>query len=428
MIHFMINNLLSRFGILSGLAFLFFGGLSCNQEHQASYHPPQYLILLSIDGYKHSYNEQYQPPNLVRFASEGVAAQALIPSFPSKTFPNHYTIVTGMYPENHNLVNNTFYDPERGEFYRIRDRSAVQDGSWYSGNPIWVHAEKHGITSASYFFVGSEADVQGVRPTYHYDYDASVPNKERIDQVMGWLDLPEQDRPRMITMYFSDIDDAGHAFGPDATQTKNAVLSIDSLLGYFFEKLEAIHLPVNFIIVSDHGMANIPTDHYINTDEFLNPDHYHVANNGALAHLYLKDSITIEEAVGPLNEIDQPLKVYLRKDFPHYHRNRDNPRIGDIILMPEFPYYLADSRRLTRNRQMATLLNNDGLFGEHGFDSAEPDMHGVFFAKGPAFKNALRIESFENIHIYPIMCRILGLEIPEGIDGDYEVLRGILKD
>jgi len=183
------------------------------RRNQPAQQDRPYVVMVSLDGFRYDYAEQYQAPHLLRLAQEGASASAMLPSYPSKTFPNHYTLVTGLYPARHGLVGNTFYDSEKADMYRIRDREKVEDGSWYGGTPLWVLAEQNGMLAASYFWVGSEADVQGVRPSYWYPYDGDVPHGERVRQVIEWLELPPAQRPHLITCYFSVVDSRGHQIG-----------------------------------------------------------------------------------------------------------------------------------------------------------------------------------------------------------------------
>ena len=409
--------------LLLFILFLFSQAVPAQTNRPEHYDKP-YVILISCDGLRYDYVGRFRPPNLLKFIEEGAQAFSMISSFPAKTFPNHYTIATGLYPENHGLVDNTFYDPQRKEFYRTGNRKAVEDGSWYKGTPLWVNAEQNGMVSASYFFVGSEADIQGVRPTSFFTYDGSVPNEARVQQVLDWLALPEAERPHMITLYFSDMDDAGHRYGPtDDEHIGPALLELDKVLGQLFRGVEATGLPVNTFIVSDHGMIDVAPDKLINIDPLEQDSLYLIANNGALAHLYLKDGADKDTVFRFLKSKEDHFQVYKIEDFPFYHCSQDNPRLGDLILLPEYGYYLRDSRRIA--------LAQEGKFrqgGEHGFNPEFPEMHAIFYANGPAFKPGMRIPSFRNIHVYPMVCRILGLPLPEGVDGRVEVLEGILAE
>lgn len=392
------------------------------QSNDAAQMGKPYVILVSCDGYRYDYTARFHPPHISSFIEHGVQAASMIPSFPSKTFPNHYTIATGLYPEHHGLVDNTFYDPGRGEMYRISKRSVVEDGSWYGGTPLWVNAEKNGMVAASYFFVGSEADIQGVRPSYYYPYDGSTPNEKRVEQVLEWLRLPEAQRPHLIMLYFSTMDDTGHRYGPDDDQqVGKSLMELDSVLGQLFEGARATGLPVNIILVSDHGMVGVSSDKLIDIGPLEQEEQYLIANDGALAHIYLKDGADAERAFQFLQEREEHFKVWRTTEFPAYCTGGQNPLLGDMLLIPEYGYYLSDTRRIAQARN-----GNFKQGGEHGFDPEFPEMHAIFYANGPAFRQGLTIPSFRNVHVYPLVCEILGLPIPPGIDGRKEVLQGIL--
>src|SRR6266567_8518126 len=185
------------------------------------------VILVSLDGFRYDYLHRYRPMNLNSLATGGVRARSMIPSFPSKTFPNHYTIATGLYPQNHGIVENNIYDPEFKSVFTLSKREEVQNGRWWLGEPIWVTAEKQGERAASFFFPGTETEIAGKRPTYWKTYDAKIPNEERVNTILSWLDLPRAERPTLLTLYFSDVDDAGHAFSPDSVETRDAVIRVD---------------------------------------------------------------------------------------------------------------------------------------------------------------------------------------------------------
>ncbi|RMG78226.1 MAG: alkaline phosphatase family protein [Bacteroidetes bacterium] len=402
--------------------------LSCHApqktvEKGASEAPDQPIVLLiSLDGYRWDYTRRFNPPNLTRFVETGVQARSMWSCFPSKTFPNHYSIATGMYPENHNLVDNSFYDAEKNAVYKISNREMVEDGTWYGGTPIWVQAAKAGLVTASYFFVGSEADIQGIRPTYYRRYDGSVPNTRRVKQILEWLALPETERPRLITAYFSDMDDAGHRYGPDDDARLSETLDkLDGVLGKLFEGIKATGLPVNVIIVSDHGMMGVPVSQLIPVESVEDDDRYLSVSNGALIHLYLREGVSEKAVFEDLKNRENHWTVYSTKQMPYYQKNPGNPRLGDLIIVPETGWYFSGARQIG-------LLKAGGrkVVGHHGFDPELPEMHAIFYANGPAFKKGLTIEPFRNIHVYPLICSILGLPVPDEVDGDPKVLSGIL--
>ena len=386
------------------------------------------VILISLDGFRYDYVERFQPENLSRFIAEGTSAKGLIPSFPTKTFPNHYTIATGMLPEHHGLVDNAFYEPAKNQVYTMGNRDIVQDGYWYGGTPIWVLAEQQGIKAASYFFVGTEAPIQGVRPSYYYDYDGGVPNLTRIAKVFDWLRLPAAERPRLITLYFSDMDDTGHRYGPNNDlELKKTLNRLDHELGALFEGLESFDLPIHVVLVSDHGMAPVNKDHLIPLDQLTEGISARVVNNGALAHLHLEDPKKKKEVIKLLLGRNQHITVDDLTTTANYSDLAAFPqRKGDLLILPKEGYYLADASGMMRYQTNAARFQTE-TFGEHGFTPRYEDMRGIFYAKGPQIKEGLKVEPFQNIHIYPLLCHILGLPVPAGTDGKLEVLLPVLK-
>jgi len=387
------------------------------------------VIMISLDGFRYDYVERFQPENLKRFIAEGTAAEALIPSFPTKTFPNHYTIATGMLPEHHGLVDNSFYEPFKDQVYTMGNRDIVQDGYWYGGTPIWVLAEENGIKAASYFFVGSEAPVKGIRPSEYFDYDGDVPNLTRVSKVFEWLQLPDTERPRMITLYFSDMDNVGHAYGPSNDEKLKAQLEkLDRELGALFEGIKSFDLPISIILVSDHGMGDVEKSNLINLDQLMEGIEARVVNNGALAHIHLKNPADKQAAMDLIRSRSPQISIDDFSQNSNYTNTSKYPqRFGDFIILPEFGYYLADNRGMMRYQNNSARLKTE-VFGEHGFSPKNQEMHGIFYAKGPRIKAGNQIKPFQNIHIYPLLCELLGLEIPAEIDGRKEVLAPILKD
>ena len=402
------------------------GLISCKKvlDHNAD---TPYVVLVSFDGFRHDYVEMYNAPNFKKLIANGVASEGLIPSFPSKTFPNHYTIVTGLYPGNHGLVDNSFYAPDLDLQYSIGNRERVENPEFYSGTPLWQLAQEHGMKSASYFWVGSEAPIKGSYPDYYTIYDGSVANEERIEKVSEWLKLPAEERPRFISLYFSLVDDAGHANGPVSEVTGNTVLEADRLLGVLRDKIAAINLDINLVVVSDHGMNEIPPNEesyttYQELMEGLDQDQFRFVSNGAHAHFYVNNKQDISALEAALNEKATNFTVYNKSTFPERWHNAHSERVGDIIITMEPGHYLS-----SRNRVFGTIAKKNTR-GEHGFDPyLTEDLRGIFYAEGPQIKKGEQIEAFENIHIYPFIAEILGItDLPE-IDGKKEVLEPILK-
>lgn len=382
-----------------------------------------YLILISLDGFRWDYVDRFKPVNLLKFIKHGVQAESLIPSFPSKTFPNHYTIATGMYPDNNGILGNLFYSYKNKATYSISNKTMVADGSYYGGTPIWVQAGKKGIVTASYFFPGTEAIIEGYRPDYYKEYDGSIKNEVRVAQAIKWLQLPEKERPHFMTLYFSDMDDMGHRYGSNADSVLRTTLKdLDIVLGSLFSQIKQLAFPVNIIIVSDHGMTDVPNEKYIAIEQVENQEQYFIINSGALLSIHLKDSSQTEAIYNSLKNKENHFKVYKTKDTPEFEEVPKNKDWGAIQVVPEIGYYFTTEKSIT-----SMISSGQKVSGVHGYDPEFNDMHGIFYANGPAFKKGYKMASVKNIHVYPLMCKILGLEIPKNIDGKLEKIEKSLR-
>lgn len=387
-----------------------------------------YVLLVSFDGFRHDYVEQYDLANFKAFAQKGTKAESLIPSFPSKTFPNHYTIVTGLYPGNHGLIDNSFYDRDRNVKYSMSNRKLVTDPYFYGGTPLWKLVQKHGMKSASYFWVGSEIPLDGYHPDYYYAYDESVPFEKRIEKVTEWLNLPPEERPHFITLYFSSPDHEGHEYGPTSSETKAALQRMDGLLKLLMDSINKLEIPVNVILVSDHGMKEltIGNDTFIFLDEIMNVNDksIKVVSSGTQAHLYIDHPGKRDSIYSSLLQKQNHFVVLKKEQYdPKWHYNHHG-RAGDLMIMAEPGYYIREKGR----HSFLTEEKIGSKMGVHGYDPLiESDMHGIFYAQGPNIKSGEVISSFQNIHIYPLIVRILGFESPKEIDGKAEVLNSIYK-
>ena len=382
-----------------------------------------YVVLISLDGFRWDYVQRFKPPHLTAFIDSGVKAQSLIPAFPSKTFPNHYSIATGMYPDKHGIIGNTFYNYEKEATYRIGDRKTVEDGSFYKGTPIWIQANNAGMVTASYFFVGSEANIQGLHPTYFYPYDGSVTNKSRVDQVLKWLELPAVERPHLITMYFSDMDTTGHRYGPNNDEElKKTLFNLDTVLGDLFERVNNTELPTHIIIVSDHGMLEVPIEKYIPTASIKNDSVYTVIDNGAIASIHPKDIGQTDLILKELQEKATHYSVFRTADTPYFENTPTSKNWGSLQVIPDEGYYFSSTRSIA-----AKKASTRKVFGHHGFDPKLKEMHGIFYAQGPSFKKGYTHPSIENIHVYPLICKLLDLNTPKEIDGKLDAIKTVLK-
>ncbi len=377
-----------------------------------------YVILISIDGFRWDLADKYQAKNLIELRETGVQADYLLSSFPSLTFPNHYSIVTGLYPSHHGIVDNIFYDKNSDVLFKRSDKKMAIDSSWYGGKPLWVLAEQQKMLSAIFYWPGSEISMDGIRPTYYYNYDEVIPIESRINVVNNWLRLPEEKRPHFIALYFPQVDKAGHNYGVDSEQTKAAVELVDAAIGKIVENAKATGLPVNFIVLSDHGMTNVDRNNTISLPLAIDLNQFKVPIGTSLLHLYANKKRDIKPTYKALKLEANDYDVYLSKNIPkkwHYNKKEDQyRRVGDILLVPHLP-------------KVFNINEIKPSLGQHGFDPAISDMHATFYAWGPQLKSGLKITAFENVNIYPLITKILGLTYTEKIDGKEKILAPILK-
>ena len=394
------------------ITIILLGGFSCQKEEKTT---QPYLVMLSLDGFKWDYTEYSNTPVLDSLKKVGVIAKSLKPSFPTKTFPNHYTIATGLYPDHHGIVNNSFYAPDLDKYYQIRDRDAVENGDFYGGEPIWVTAEKQSLKSATLFWVGSEAEINGYRPSIWMRYNHDLPYKTRVDTVIKWLSGSESTRPHLVMWYVDEPDHTGHGDGPNGLETIAVIESLDSLLGYYFTEMRKLPIfnQINFIITSDHGMGETSNDQVILIDQVF--DTADIEYMGGWNPNY-----NIKVKPGKLEKVYQQLKstphlfTWKRDSIPDRLIYGNNPRTLDLTIVAYPGWALATTDR----------PNVGG--GVHGYDNDFKDMHTIFYGAGPAFKNGFVHPTFENVNIYLLIANILKLT-PVETDGKIENVEGMLK-
>ncbi|WP_294239511.1 ectonucleotide pyrophosphatase/phosphodiesterase [Chryseobacterium endophyticum] len=382
-----------------------------------------YVIMISTDGFRYDYAEKYHAENLLKYSNEGVQAKDMLPSYPSITFPNHWTLVTGLYPSHHGLIDNYFYDYKRKENYEASSRKTAEDGSWYGGTPLWALAEKQGMVSASMMWVGSASEAGGKRPTYYYPYHEKFTPSEKVEKVIDWLKLPMAQRPHFIALYFPEVDASGHHFGPDSKETEDAVHSIDHAIGNLVQQVSDLGLKnVNFIFVSDHGMIKVDGEHPLEIPSLLlDKNKFDYYNSQTILRVYVKNPKDIRKTYKELKKNKTgDYEVWLDKKLPQYlhFATRDDRyhRIGQIILIPKAPKIFLEKGK-------------KGPVGKHGYDPRMvPEMKATFFAWGPEFKNNLEIGEFQNVNVYPLVADMLGLKISQPIDGKRKVLKKIVKE
>lgn len=377
------------------------------------------ILLISIDGFRWDYAQRIPTPNLHRLMKKGVSADALIPSFPTKTFPNHYSIVTGLYPEHSGIAANDMWDDSIGKKFSMGDREQVQNAAWWRGEPIWVTAEKAGQKTSALFWPGSEAPIEGVRPTYWLPYEPNqkMTHNQRLATFFSWLEKPAAERPTFFTLYFSDVDTAGHDFGPLSPEVRNSVQKVDATIGNLLAGLEqrGVLDKVNIIVVSDHGMVAVDPKKNIFVDYYIDLSQVRIAAWTPVLTLSAGDNT--DAIIAKLGKAPH-MKVYRKEDVPARLHYNDSDRIPPIVAIADPGWTITSHKRFTEKKKPTR--------GEHGYDNAVKDTWGIFIAHGPAFRSGMRIRPFENIHIYSAMCSILGLQ-PAPNDGSLAVLAPALR-
>jgi predicted AlkP superfamily pyrophosphatase or phosphodiesterase len=379
------------------------------------------VVLISVDGFSWTYLESkfYPTPTLDGFRSKGVTAK-LHPQFPTKTFPNHYSIITGLNPESHGIVANVFYGPDMNGTFNLRKPDVISQPGWWRGEPLWNVANKSGLITASYFWPGSETYINGLRPNYVMTYDESVPSIKRVEKVLSWLDSPSSKRPSFITMYFSNVDSAGHTYGPDGVA--NAVSEFDNSLGVLFFGISARQsvLDIHTIIVSDHGMQTIVHAEFLNdylTDEILAQCDMPDINTPSV-NIWVKRPELIPQIMQRLEGMKHA-KAYLKEDIPAHLHFKDSDRIAPILIIADIGYLITTFRTY---QNYPTLLTG----GSHGWDPVNPNMTGIFIGQGSRFDTSTSIRSFQNTEVFNLVAEILHITPPPN-NGTTPYFPGILK-
>ena len=379
-----------------------------------------YVLLISFDGFRWDYLDRGISPNLEKVRENGASAISLRPAFPTKTFPNHQSIITGMYIENHGIISNNFRDKYDGSWYGMQDTVSNRDARWYLGEAFWETAERNNIITASYFWPGSEMQLAYRHPTYYLHYDHFQKYKQKVDGVINWLKLPQDKRPHFITLYFHETDTEGHDYGPNSEQTNDAIKYLDTATGYLFDQLKEINLydSLDVIFVSDHGMTEISPERVINIEKIVGNYKCNYNDNGPFMQVEpAKDDLM--KVYDVLKKNENHYKVYLKKNMPVYFHYSKSPFIYSIIIVADLGWSLV------------TNTNSDWIKkakGNHGYDNNQMNMHGIFLAEGPHFKKGYRTGTLWNIDIYPLLCKIFNIYPRSNIDGKLERIEFILNE
>lgn len=395
--------------------------LSCSTPPSPATGP---LILVSLDGFRWDYLQKYDAPTLKTLAATGVHARRMTPSFPSKTFPNHFTLVTGLLPEHHGIVSNYFYDPlQQASFSKNLPGDNADARWWQQGEPIWITAEKQGVRSAAYFWPGCEAEIHGTRPSLHRPYDGRVRSERRVDDLLAWLDLPANQRPRFVALYLDVVDNAGHKFGPDAPETGAAVKEADDAIARLLAGLTARGLrdQTNLVVVSDHGMSEQSIDQLVFLEDLLDISQVEVESTGPNGGVRPKPGTVTAAALAASMRAKAPpqVQVYTREGVPARYQYNASPRIPAVV-------FIADDHWNVESKSVLKKFASHMDRGNHGWDPATPNMGALFIAQGPSFRRGYEFADVQNIHLYNLLCATLGVK-PAPNDGDQRLARAALR-
>ena len=374
-----------------------------------------YTVIISLDGLRWDYLDTYDVPFMNQLAHDGVKA-VMQPSFPSKTFPNHYTLATGLTPDHHGIITNTFWDRERGVEFSLGNKDTRSKGYYYGGDPVWLTAKHQGVKTATVFWVGSDVAIQGEHPTYWRDYQTEqMDYPSRVDEIIRLLKLPEKDRPHLVMAYFEEPDRSGHNYGPMHRMTRRAVEDMDLLLSGLWARIQLLPFAdkVNLIVTGDHGMASVDPKRFVDIDDVLPKHWYERFCNDYPTLIYASAPQYIDSICDALQGVDH-IRAWKKADLPAYLGYGTNKNMGDVVVLPDVGWLFADKPSKKQR-------------GSHGFDHTAADMQVGFRAIGPDFKVGYeKADRFRNVCIYPLLCCLLGVQ-PSPNDGDLDEVRDMLR-
>lgn len=375
----------------------------------------RYMVIISLDGLRWDYLDTYDVPFMQQLAREGVKA-VMQPSFPSKTFPNHYTLATGLVPDHHGIISNTFWDRERGVEFSLGNKETRSKGYYYGGDPIWLTAKRQGVKTATVFWVGSDVTINGEHPTYWRDYQTQqLDFQGRVEEILRLLSMPEKDRPHLVMAYFEEPDRSGHNYGPLHRLTRRAMEDVDRLLSLLWARIQMLPFgsEVNLIITGDHGMTSVDPKRFVDIDNVLPAHWYARFCNDYPTLIYASAPQYIDSICNALQGVDH-IRAWKRGELPAYLNYGTNKNMGDVVVLPDVGWLFADKPSKKQR-------------GSHGFDHMAADMQVGFRAIGPDFKVGYeKPDRFRNVCIYPLLCYLLGVT-PSPNDGSLDEVRDMLR-
>ena len=373
-----------------------------------------YTVIVSLDGFRHDYPHMYNTPTLDKISEKGVSA-VMKPSYPASTFPNHYTLATGLVPDHHGIVNNKFWVEEKGKEFTMGDTEMRYNPEYFGGEPIWITAQNQGLITGNLYWVGSDVAIKGSYPTYYKMYNAKprLTFEQRVDTVVAWLNKPAELRPRLIMMYIEEPDGAGHRSGPDSDEVGSVVEYLDSLMGSMIDKISQLPISdkVNVIITSDHGMTRIDNEkRFVKSDDIIKPHWYKRMVGTNPTSIFTNDGYK-DSVINVVNKHPH-IKAYSRESMPLHLNYGTNPRLGDVIIVPDCGWHFDTKPK--------------GVEGAHGYDPQDMDMQVIFRAYGPDFKQGYASGKFDNVDIYLLLAKLLGI-VPAAVDGKFERIESMLN-
>ena len=374
-----------------------------------------YTVIISLDGLRWDYLDAYDVPFMQQLAREGVKA-VMQPSFPSKTFPNHYTLATGLVPDHHGIIANSFWDREGGVEYSLKNKVTRADGKYYGGDPVWLTAKHQGVKTATVFWVGSDVAIQGEHPTYWRDYQTQqLDFTGRVDEIIRLLKMPEKDRPHLVMAYFEEPDRSGHDHGPMHRLTRRAMEDMDLLLSNLWARIQLLPIAdkVNLIITGDHGMTSVDPKRFVDIDDVLPKHWYDRFCNDYPTLIYASAPQYVDSICEAMQHVDH-VRAWKAADIPAYLNYGTNKNMGDVVVLPDVGWLFADKPSKKQR-------------GSHGFDHTAADMQVGFRAVGPDFKVGYeKADRFRNVCVYPLLCYLLGVT-PSPNDGSLDEVRDMLR-
>ena len=369
-------------------------------------------IVVSLDAFRWDYPTIYNTPWLDSIAANGVAA-TMVPSYPSSTFPNHFTLATGLVPDHHGIVNSQFWAPEKGELFSMGDSATRYNPYYFGGEPIWVTAKKQGVKSASIYWVGSDVAIQGLYPDYYlrWDNEPRLTYPQRVEEALRIAKLPESERPSLLMVYFDEPDWTTHHYGPIAEESEAVIEQLDSLMGILYRGLKELDYGVNLIVTSDHGMTEISDEKFISIEQSVNPDWVERIVSTNPTTIFCKEGCR-DSLFEQLSKVKH-ISVWRKEEVPAHLNYGSSNHLGDLIVAPDLGWQFATTPR--------------GLKGAHGYDINEPDMQIIFRACGPDFKRGYTLpHSFSNVDLYSILAELLKIE-PAKTDGSLEKVQELFS-